>query len=289
MPNAEKQIPPQGEQRIGVFYDGTWFAHVSDHYATEHPRRARIALGGLHDALQHYVHIATGDDLDDCTVAEAHYIRGRSTTPSSTFDTVLTNASITRHDVELHNGREKGADVYLALEVWERATDTPLQCVVLITGDADFVPLVTRLIDRGVRVIVPVIDVVSDKEGSGSSSTLRTAPQLVHATKDNPTFDELFLPSENPDYPLRYPFVRSASTTAAPVATAAGRWQGTITGWRQTSGFITDNRGGSWFASRDELPEGYLDLDVGTRVSFTGSPKPAPGKKYPQAYSIYLC
>jgi hypothetical protein len=54
----------------------------------------------------------------------------------------------------------------------------------------------------------------------------------------------------------------------------------------QTHGFVTDRRGGSWFVSRDELPEGYESLPVGATVSFTGSPKPAPGKPYPQAYSV---
>ncbi|SEP54295.1 MULTISPECIES: NYN domain-containing protein [Amycolatopsis] len=275
--------------RIGVFYDGTWFAHVSDFYATEHLRQARISFGGLHDAFRQYVHVCTGADLDNCVMTEAHYIRGRSTTPSTVFDNVLDNAGITRHDVELADGREKGADVYLALEVWERATTTPLEFVVLITGDADFVPLVTRLISRGVRVVVPVINAVADRPTSGPS-TLRTAPQLASATKDHPTFDELFLASEHDDYPLRYPFVRNPSSAAAPSTNPAGRWRGTVTGWRQgqTSGFITDNRGGSWFVSRDELPDGYDNLDVGTPVSFTGSPKPAPGKKYPQAYSIHI-
>lgn len=275
--------------RIGVFYDGTWFAHISDFYATEHPRQERIAFGGLHDAFRHYVHTRTGADLDDCVVSETHYVRGRSTTPSTVFDTVLDKAGITRHDVELAGGREKGADVYLALEVWERATTAPLEYVVLITGDADFVPLVTRLIGRGVQVVVPVINAAPDRPTLGSS-TLSTARQLVTATKDSPTFDDLFLASEHDDYPLRYPFVRNVSRAVVPSTNSAGRWRGTVTGWRpgQTSGFITDSRGGSWFVSRDELPEGYEDLDVGVLVSFTGAPKPAPGKKYPQAYSIHI-
>jgi hypothetical protein len=38
--------------RIGVFYDGGWFARVSAYYVGQPPWRARIALGGLHDAIR---------------------------------------------------------------------------------------------------------------------------------------------------------------------------------------------------------------------------------------------
>jgi hypothetical protein len=66
------------------------------------------------------------------------------------------------------------------------------------------------------------------------------------------------------------------------------RHHGAITRWEPdaTSGFITDTDGTSWFVSRDSLPASRMSLPVGTRVTFSGSPKPAPGKKYPQAYSV---
>lgn len=66
------------------------------------------------------------------------------------------------------------------------------------------------------------------------------------------------------------------------------RHVGAVTRWEPdaTSGFITDTDGTSWFVSRDSLPGSRLSLPVGTRVTFTGSPKPAPGKKYPQAQSV---
>ncbi|MGM1065568.1 NYN domain-containing protein, partial [Saccharothrix sp. Mg75] len=148
----------QGAADIGVFYDGTWFAYLSDFYATVHPRAARIALDGFHDAVRWYVHAETGRALDDCRLREAHYVRGRIETPATSFDAVLAAAGIVRHDLPLHGGKEKGVDVHFALEVWERATAVPLQWVVLVTGDADFAPLATRLTARGVRVLVPVVD-----------------------------------------------------------------------------------------------------------------------------------
>lgn len=271
--------------RIGVFYDGTWFAYLSDFYATAHSRAARISLDGLHDALRWYVHTETGRPLDECVIEQAHYARGRIATPAVSFDAALDVAGITRHDLPLHGGKEKGVDVHLALEAWDRATTVPLEWVVLLTGDADFAPLATRLAARGVHVIVPVVDVSS---ADLPAWTPRTAAPLRTATPFTPGFDGLFGVADRPDYPLRSPFVRSSEAVASPVGAPRGRRRGTVTGWEsgRAHGFITDTRGGSWFVSRDDLPEGLTLLLVGTPVSFTGSPVPTGGRKYPRAQAV---
>ncbi|MET9227233.1 NYN domain-containing protein [Lentzea sp. NPDC003310] len=272
--------------RIGVFYDGTWFAYLSDFYATAHPRGARVSLDGLHDAVRWYVHTETGRPLDECVVAEAHYVRGRIDTPAESFDRALAAAGIERHDLPLHNGKEKGVDVLLALEAWDRATTVPLQWVVLLTGDSDFAPLAAKLTDRGVHVIVPVVDVKTIEKPP--AWTPRTAAPLRAATPFTPGFDELFAPGDRPDYPLRRAFVRSSQVVASPVGAPRGRRKGTVASWKsgQPHGFITDSRGGSWFVSRDELPDGLTLLLAGTPVSFTGSPAPMPGRKYPRAQAV---
>ncbi|WP_439663558.1 NYN domain-containing protein [Lentzea sp. HUAS TT2] len=272
--------------RIGVFYDGTWFAYLSDFYATAHPRGARVSLDGLHDALRWYVHNETGRPLDECVVAEAHYVRGRIDTPAESFDRALAAAGITRHDLPLHNGKEKGVDVLLALEAWDRAMTSPLQWVVLLTGDSDFAPLAQRLTARGVHVIVPVVDIKTVQ--APPAWTPRTAAPLRAATPFTPGFDELFAPGDQADYPLRRAFVRSSQAVASPVGAPRGRRKGTVATWKtgQAHGFITDTRGGSWFVSRDELPDGLTLLLAGTPVSFTGSPAPIPGRKYPRAQAV---
>jgi cold shock CspA family protein len=272
--------------RIGVFYDGTWFAYLSDFYATAHPRGARISLDGLHDALRWYVHTETGRPLDECVVAEAHYVRGRIDTPAESFDRALAAAGITRHDLPLHNGKEKGVDVLLALEAWDRATTVPLQWVVLLTGDSDFAPLAERLTARGVHVIVPVVDIRTVQ--APPAWTPRTAAPLRAAAPFTPGFDALFAPGDQADYPLRRAFVRSSQVVASPVGAPRGRRKGTVASWKtgQAHGFITDTRGGSWFVSRDELPSGLTLLLAGTTVSFTGSPSPLPGRKYPRAQGV---
>ncbi|WP_394613577.1 NYN domain-containing protein [Lentzea sp. JNUCC 0626] len=272
--------------RIGVFYDGTWFAYLSDFYATAHPRGARISLDGLHDAVRWYVHTETGRPLDECVVAEAHYVRGRIDTPAESFDRALAAAGITRHDLPLHNGKEKGVDVLLALEAWDRAMTGPLQWVVLLTGDSDFAPLAQRLTGRGVHVIVPVVDIQTVEKPP--AWTPRTAAPLRAATPFTPGFDSLFAPGDQADYPLRRAFVRSSQAVASPVGAPRGRRKGTVASWKtgQAHGFITDTRGSSWFVSRDELPNGLTLLLAGTPVSFTGSPAPIPGRKYPRAQAV---
>jgi uncharacterized LabA/DUF88 family protein len=130
--------------RVGVFYDGGWFAVVSDYYAHHHRWRASISLPGLHDALRWWLGQTTDEALSSVEIVQAHYVRGRSQTPSRTFDRVLQECGVTRHDVALSAHGEKGADVYLALEAYERALETSLDVVALISGDGDFVPLVER-------------------------------------------------------------------------------------------------------------------------------------------------
>jgi hypothetical protein len=274
--------------RLGVFYDGGWFAHVSGYFAHHHPWRARIALQGLHDALRWHIHSVTGVPLADCVLAEAHYVRGRSATPSRGFDHVLEQAGVTRHDADFRDGAETGADVMLALEVWTRATSSPLQAVALISGDADLAPVVSRLAAHGVHVAVPALDVQFTGD-DGDPRTLRTAPRLIGAASTAPPMGDLLAAGLAPDWPLRYPFTAPVHTAAPPAAPSSGRRRGTVTRWApgETSGFITEaGTGASWFASRDDLPEGVSSFPPDTPVTFSGPPRPVPGKRYPRARAI---
>jgi uncharacterized LabA/DUF88 family protein len=273
---------------LGVFYDGGWFAHVSDYFAHYHPWRARIALQGLHDALRWHIHSVTSVPLADCVLTEAHYVRGRSVTPSRSFDRVLEQAGVIRHDADLREGTEKGADVMLALGAWTRATSAPLQAVALISGDADLAPVASRLVAHGVHVVVPALDVRFTGD-HGEPQVLRTAPRLIEAASTAPAVDDLLTTGLAPGWPLRYPFTEPVHVAPAQAGPSPGRRQGTITRWNpgETSGFITEaGTGISWFASRDDLPDGISALPPGTLVTFNGSPRPVPGKRYPRARAI---
>lgn len=65
------------------------------------------------------------------------------------------------------------------------------------------------------------------------------------------------------------------------------RRHGRISGWKGTAGFLVETGTGvSWFVSRDSLPDGLDELPVGTTVTYAGAPRPKPGKRYPEAYTI---
>jgi len=64
--------------RIGVFYDGNYFSHVSNYYVYHHERRSRISLTGLHAFLREEVARREGVDSRYCQIVEAHYFRGRA-------------------------------------------------------------------------------------------------------------------------------------------------------------------------------------------------------------------
>ena len=209
--------------RIGVFYDGNYFSHVSDYYRYHHERRARISMQGLNDLLCDEIGKHDQTDSRFCQIVEAHYFRGRFPAEASErhgallgerkFEDALIKAGVTPHFLLMSshdNGygnarvpREKGIDVWLALEAFERAEH--LEVVVLITGDGDFVKLVQKLNARGTRSVVTVWDFEADDERTGT----RTAQSLIDAVtypimmqaviaertrRSDPLVEKLFIP-----------------------------------------------------------------------------------------------
>lgn len=207
--------------RIGVFYDGNYFAHVSDYYRYHHERRARISMQGLHNLLCDEIGKHDQTDSRFCQIVEAHYFRGRFPAEASErhgallgerkFEDALIKAGVTPHFLIMSshdNGygnarvsREKGIDVWLALEAFERAEH--LEVVVLITGDGDFVKLVQKLNARGTRSVITVWDFELDDERTGTAQSLIDAvtyPIMMHAViterarRNDPLVEKLFIP-----------------------------------------------------------------------------------------------
>ena len=46
---------PKNFTKIGIFYDGNFFLHVSNYYQYYHPRKSRISISGLHEYIRHRV------------------------------------------------------------------------------------------------------------------------------------------------------------------------------------------------------------------------------------------
>lgn len=187
------QKKPNGLIRIGVFYDGNYFLHVSNYYNYVHDRRSRISIRGLHEFIRHHISTEEGVDVPLCQIVDAHYFRGRLAAAEANqrggllyyerlFDDVLMSEGITTHYLPVRGsaGRrlEKGIDVWLALEAFELALCKHFDVLVLIASDTNYIPLIRKLNTLGTRVMVLGWEFdYTDEEGNKYST--RTSPDLL--------------------------------------------------------------------------------------------------------------
>jgi cold shock CspA family protein len=105
--------------------------------------------------------------VSECQIIDAHYFRGRFSAQQSiekgenqlyqerVMDDILMRANVTAHHLPMNAmGREKGIDVWLALEAFELSIYKHFEVVVLIAGDSDYIPLARKLKTLGIRVMV---------------------------------------------------------------------------------------------------------------------------------------
>jgi len=162
-------VNQQKMTRIGVFYDGNYFLHVSNYYAYHHERRNRLSIAGLHEFIRHKVAEEEEKPMHLCQIVDAHYFRGRLTAQEASaegnrlfydrlFDDILMMEGVTTHYLPVRTiagyRQERGIDVWMALEAFELALHKQFDVLVLIASDSDFVPLVRKLHTLGARVMM---------------------------------------------------------------------------------------------------------------------------------------
>lgn len=188
--NSESHAPV----RIGVFYDGNYFLHVSNYYAYFHPRKSRLSIWGLHQFVRREVAKRMTSSLGLCQIVDAHYFRGRLSASEAAnqgnalyydrvFDDILSSQGVTTHYLPVRTNQagirhEKGIDVWLALEAFELAFYKKFDVLVLIAADGDYVPLVRKLNTLGTRVMVLQWDFEYTND-SGKLMTTRTSQDLL--------------------------------------------------------------------------------------------------------------
>lgn len=273
--------------RVGIFIDGGYLVTVSNYYAYNHPRGARIALQGIMDFACTFVadRMATRREL--CQVAAAHYYRGRLAASVAAqrdvvekerfFDDMLSKLGITPHYLPLVRDAEKGIDVWFALDVYDMAIRDAYDIAVLITGDGDFVPLIQKLNERGVPSIVMAWEINDHTDWLGNTQGCQVSRVLaekatfytpMHRVIDDPEHvyaglaDTLFVP-KNGEMPA------PTKRTLDPVmATGDGRLTGAIYSLHPTYGFIAPDDGGDnifFHASESH----FENLRNGDRVEFS--------------------
>ncbi|MBB4078364.1 uncharacterized LabA/DUF88 family protein/cold shock CspA family protein [Lewinella aquimaris] len=179
--------------KIGVFYDGNYFLHVSNYYNYDHPQRRRLSITGLHQFIEARVAREEGVPLSRAKIVDSHYFRGRLNATEAqqrgnalyydrVFDDILMSSGITTHysPLRTNSGRrhEKGIDVWYALEAYEQTVLRKFDVVVLIASDGDYVPLVRKLSSLGSRVMVVGWDFEFTTD-SGSGMVTRTSQDLL--------------------------------------------------------------------------------------------------------------
>jgi len=179
--------------RIGVFYDGNYFFHVSNYYNYAHSIRRRISIDGLHHFIREY--LATQEQMDPryCRIIDAHYFRGRLNSYEAeqanrlfaerVFEDILIGEGVVTHYLPLrtYDGRreEKGIDTWMALEAFELTIHKKFDIVVLIACDGDYVPLVRKINTLGARVMILGWDFEYTDNRNGQLRTTVTSTDLL--------------------------------------------------------------------------------------------------------------
>ena len=203
--------------KIGVFYDGNFFFHVSTFYRYVHPRHQRISIPGLHEFIRHHTAEAEGVDVRYCQIVESHFFRGRLSAREAdarqklyverVFDDILMGEGVITHYLPMRRGSEKGIDVWLALEAFEQSLYKHFDVLVLIAGDSDFVPLARKINSLGTRMMVlgwdfEYTDATGQERETVTSKILLdevSYPVMMHqiienaSRRDDPTIRKLFV------------------------------------------------------------------------------------------------
>jgi len=182
-----------GLVRIGVFYDGNYFLHVSNYYNYVHSRKRRLSIAGLHEFIRQQVAMEEEVDAQVCRITESHYFRGRVSAQEAAqrgsqlyyervFDDILMSEGLVTHyfpTKSFHGKREeKNVDVHLALEAYDMAAADKMDVLVLIASDGDFVPLIRKINALGIRVMLICWDFEFTND-EGQKMITKTAQSLI--------------------------------------------------------------------------------------------------------------
>jgi cold shock CspA family protein len=290
--------------RIGVFYDGNFFFHVSNYYHYNHERRARISVSGLHAFIRDEVGKCEATDARYCQIVDAHYFRGRlraseaenrdSLFRERVFDDVLVREGITTHYLPLGPDGEKGIDVWLALEAFELAIFKRFNVIVLVASDGDYLPLIRKLNTIGTRVMVLGWD-FRFVDQNGNDRETRTAqvlldegtyPVMMHqiiddrARRNDPLINGLFVPRReipfggpssqvNGQGQVALPPPAAPANAGASSSTSANA--GRIKSIKGGYGYIEPEQSGRdmFFYYLDVVEPDFSELKVGDRVTYS--------------------
>lgn len=157
--------------RIGVFYDGSFFAHAQRYFF--HDRKLGwLSFQPLHTFFETFIS-KREQGFSSYKVVYASWHQGMFPGSDATEEQLRTERR-RYHDL-MHAGvdpkylptsqqrREKGIDVALGVDALQVGLDGKFDIAVLVTGDGDFVPLVRALNKHGIRVVAAYFDFLDSR------------------------------------------------------------------------------------------------------------------------------
>lgn len=275
--------------RIGVFYDGNYFLHVSNYYNYFHERQSRISIGGLHKFIRNQMAIEEDKDPRLCQIVDAHYFRGRLNARDASqkgdqlyfdrvFDDILMSEGVTTHYLPIRNHYgsrfDREIDVWLALEAFEMSFYKKFDVLVLIASDGDYVPLVHKLNALGTKVMIISWDFeYFDDEGRKFST--RTSQDLLREVTYPIALHEIIEqhPNEDDDNiinELFVPRINNNKSFKKPVDDDLDENEnvGEVVNLNSGYGFIGYSPENLFFHYNSLVEYDFNDLEVGDKVQF---------------------
>ncbi|MDZ4839567.1 MAG: NYN domain-containing protein [Bacteroidota bacterium] len=284
--------------RIGVFYDGNYFLHVSNYYNYVNDRKRRISITGLHEFIKYRVAELEKIEPRLTQVVDAHYFRGRLNAAEANqrpnqlyfervFDDILMSAGVTTHYLPVKTKfggkrEEKGIDVWLALEAYELSRYKDFDVVVLITSDGDYVPLVRKLNTLGIRVMLLSWDFAYTDDFNKTVET-RTSQDLLEiatypismydelenrANRTNTLIQNLFVAEKAQKDKQEAPLVRKPATGFVNDSLEGDDFVSIISNLKSGFGFIEWNPKNLFFHYSSLVDMDFNDLREGDQIEF---------------------
>ncbi len=148
--------------RIGVFYDGSYFTYARRHFYFDR-KIGWLDFKPFHGLLENYIRTKE-QGYTHYRVVYGAWFQGMFGVSDADEKQLRTDRNL-YHDL-MHAGidpkfmpmpqsgsNEKGADVALAIDAMQVGLEGKVDITVLVTGDADFVPLTRALMKQGIRVM----------------------------------------------------------------------------------------------------------------------------------------
>ncbi len=187
--------------RLMVFYDGNYFKQGNLYFRYGRDR-GWMSFQQLHRVFERFLTVELSLP-NKAWIVESHYYDGRASTRAADdyqlrkdrdFEMSLIDSGIIPHYLPLRERRrrglhtedppqwelsQKGIDVELALDVLDFAHHDRFDIAVLITGDADFVPLVRKLTALGKQVLLAHFHIDSWVDAKGRTHRPTYASQKL--------------------------------------------------------------------------------------------------------------